>query len=127
VDQVQEVGTEDMEDNRTQPITLREVLITATREAEEESDEVHLLWHREGFINLLLRISCLMYSCDVRAKFDIATFCLQEDLINNRHPFHDCVFSESLQEDHTALHSRLQEEQSLDIRQVVQHMERPCA
>ena len=59
------------------------------------------------------------------ATFGIATFVCKK--INNRLPFHDCVCSESLQEDHRPWDSQHQEEQSLDIRQVVQHTERPYA
>jgi len=42
VEQVQEVDTVDTVDIQTKPVTLREVVTTGTREAEEESDELVL-------------------------------------------------------------------------------------
>jgi len=122
VDRVQEEDMGDTGDIRTKPTTLREAPTVATRGVEEESDEARLYW--EGFINLLLiRHSCLMYLCP---KFGIAISVLSQ-YFNNRHPFPDCVFSESLQEGHRAWDSRPQEEQSPGIRKVVQHIVRPYA
>jgi len=127
VDRVQAVDTEDTGgtgDIQTKPATLREVRTVATREVEEESDEAEFYW--EGFINLLLHHSCLMYLCP---KIEIKQFLYVVSILsifNNRHPFPDCVFSESLQEG-TAWGNRLQEEQSPGIRKVVQHIARPYA
>lgn len=47
VDRVQEVDTEHMADIQTTPVTLHEVLTTATREAEEDSDEASVMWNRD--------------------------------------------------------------------------------